>query len=103
MYPDKLFSPTSRTNNLLHDCNEVGNNPDKLFLLRCNAVRELREPIVDGISPQKLLLEKSMTYILEFIRQQFGSSPERLLLDMSISSIDTMSHRYAGITQLREL
>jgi hypothetical protein len=78
MFPYKLLSPRSRNISLLHDCNEVGNIPDKLFFLRCSVTRLL---MVDGISPQKLLLEKSMAYRFKFLRQLFRSSPERLLLD----------------------
>jgi len=65
MEPSKWFSPRSSINKRLHELREAGKTPDSLFLLKCKEKIEVRDPMLDGISPSRLLFEKSSLAILE--------------------------------------
>jgi len=49
----------------VQELREVGITPDNLFLFKCKERSEVREPKLDGISPSRLLFEKSSLTILE--------------------------------------
>ena len=55
-FPEYKFSLRFINDNIVQFCNDDGNSPEKLLLLKANVLRLIKETIEIGVSPDKLLL-----------------------------------------------
>ena len=57
-FPENELSLRFINDNFVQFCNDNGNSPKKLLLLKSNTLSSFKEPIESGICPDKLLLAK---------------------------------------------
>ncbi|KAL4594908.1 hypothetical protein ACB092_12G053300 [Castanea dentata] len=75
-FPENELSLRFINDNIVQFCNDNGNSPKKLLLLKSNTLRFIKEPIELGICPDRLLLAKLKTANFLFFIKQSGRPPD---------------------------